>query len=209
MMNIELNPKLSIVFMMYKNDLQATHSTISVTCEVWRSIDRVRQAFAAANHQPADSVHGDASNQTLILTHLRNFATIWSYRMLKWFFKTAISNKHMILLYSTQDGVFLNSSDSCKQSNSHFSISCSAWFGHIFFCHFFENWSLNAKGWCMSPMHNARVCLSDLLTSVVAVSNLWPCQNVSIDVECNIYTNMFIYTHCFDCVDTCLVLGLQ
>lgn len=67
MMNIELNLKLSIVFMMYKNDLQATHSTISVTCEVWRSIDRVRQAFAAANHQPADSVHGDASNQTLNL----------------------------------------------------------------------------------------------------------------------------------------------
>lgn len=97
MMNIELNLKLSVVFMMYKNDLQATHSTISVTCEVWRSIDRVRQAFAAANHQPADSVHGDASNQTLILTHLRNFATIWSYRMLKWFFKTAIINKHMIL----------------------------------------------------------------------------------------------------------------
>lgn len=60
MMNIELNFKLSNVLMMYKNGLQATHSTISVTCEVWRSIDRVRQAFAAANHQPADSVHGES-----------------------------------------------------------------------------------------------------------------------------------------------------
>ena len=65
--------------LIYKNDLlQATHGTISVTAcdKVWRSIDRVRQAFAAANHQPPDTVHGDASNQALILTQLRNFATI-------------------------------------------------------------------------------------------------------------------------------------